>query len=84
MSCVKGMNIWRSLREGKWLEDLPTELKQSALAAYGMRLVHSVRLAVLDGGIQVTARVVARGQEDLEVRISLTGYSLEFFDTRCT
>ncbi len=84
MKSVKGMNIWRSLREGKWLEDLPPELKQSALAAYGMRLVHSVRLAVLDGGIQVTARVVARGQEDLEVRISLTGYSLEFFDTRCT
>ena len=84
MTGVKGMNIWRSLREGKWLEDLPPELKQSALAAYGMRLVHTVRLAVLDGGIQVTAKVVARGQEDLEVRISLTGYTLEFFDTRCT
>ena len=84
VAAVKGMNIWRSLREGKWLEDLPPELKQSALAAYGMRLVHSVRLAVLDGGIQVVAKVVARGQEDLHVRISLTGYSLEFFDTRCT
>lgn len=81
---VKGMNIWRSVREGKWLEDLPPELRQSALAAYGMRLVHSVRLAVLDGGIQVTAKVVARGQEDLVVRIALTGFSLEFFDTRCT
>ena len=49
-----------------------------------MRLVHSVRLAVLDEGIQVTAKVVARGQEDLAVRISLTGFSLECFDTRCT
>ncbi len=84
VGAVKGMHIWRSLREGKWLEDLPAELKQSALAAYGMRLVHTVRLAVLDGGIQVTAKVVVRGQEDLDVRISLTGYSLEFFDTRCT
>jgi superfamily II DNA or RNA helicase len=81
---MKGMNIWRSLREGRWIEDLPPELKQSALAAYGMRLVHSVRLAVLDGGIQVMAKVVARGQEDLEVRISLTGFTLEFFDTRCS
>lgn len=81
---VKGMNIWRSLREGKWLEDLPPELKQSALTAYGMRLVHSTRLAVLDGGIQVAAKVASRGQEDLEVRIALTGFSLEFFDTRCT
>jgi len=84
VAAMKGMNIWRSLREGRWIEDLPPELKQSALAAYGMRLVHSVRLAVLDGGIQITAKVVARGQDDLEVRIALTGYSLEFFDTRCS
>ncbi len=81
---MKGMNIWRSLREGNWIGDLPPALAQSALAAYGMKLVHSVRLAVLDGGIQITAKVVSRGQEDLSVRVSLTGYSLEFFDTRCT
>ena len=49
-----------------------------------MRLVHSVRVAVLEGGIRGTAKVVARGREDLDVRISLTGFSLEFFDTRCT
>ena len=81
---MKGMNIWRSLREGNWLEDLPAELKQSALAAYGMRLVHSVQLAVLDDRLQVAAKVVTRGQDDLEVWIEVTGDSLPHFDTRCS
>ncbi len=78
------MNIWRSLREGKWLEELPAELRQSAYSGYGMRLVHSVRLAVLDDRVQVAGKVAGRGQEDLEVWVEVTGYSVPYFDTRCS
>ena len=60
MSTSKGITIYRAMSQGAWLDELPPDLKKSALSIYGLRSILKIRRAILPHAVQVAAVVATR------------------------
>ncbi len=80
----KGISIYRAMSQGAWLDELPPDLKKSALSIYGLRSILKIRRAILPHAVQVTAVVATRDRGDCEVFIEATGFNLLHIHTECS